>query len=71
MHCPFKLAEHAMVRGVRDCVIEGHELSKDTLGAIVAVHANGEAYAVELEDAAGKTTVVTLRSQDVIAATVQ
>ena len=60
-----------MVRLVRDCVFDGHKLRKDTLGAIVAVYANGEAYAVELEDAAGKTTVVTLRSQDVIAAMVQ
>lgn len=65
------IAEHAMVRVLRDCRVEGHRLAKDSVGAVVAVYNRGEAYAVELEDAAGATTVVTLSHADLAEVSVQ
>ncbi len=58
------IAEHAMVRVLRDCTGEGHCLAKDSVGTVVAIYNRGEAYAVELEDAAGATAVVTLSHAD-------
>jgi len=65
------IAEHAMVRVLRECEVEGHRLAKDSIGAVVAVYNGGEAYAIELEDAAGATAVVTLRYADVAEISVQ
>lgn len=65
------IAEHAMVRVLRDCEVEGHRLARDSVGAVVAVYNRGEAYAVELEDTAGGTTVVTIGHADLAEVSVQ
>lgn len=62
------LTEHAMVRVVHDCQVDGYRLGRDALGVVVCVYAFGEAYAVELENVAGQTVVVTLQAGDVVAA---
>lgn len=62
-HLP--IADHSTVRVLGDCVVEGHRLVKNALGVVVFVYGTGDAYAVELEDLAGETVVVTLHATDV------
>ena len=64
-------AEHAMVRVMRDCKVEGHRLARDSVDAVVAIYNRGEVYAVELQDTAGATAVVTLRPADPAEVSVQ
>jgi len=60
-----------MVRVLRDCEVEGHRLANGSVGAVVAIYNHGEAYAVELENAAGATTAVTLWHADLAEVSVQ
>jgi len=65
------IAEHAMVRVLRECEAEGHRLARDSVGAVGAIYNSGEAYAVEFEDAGCATTVVTFRHADLAEVSVQ